>query len=619
MTDLLSIGLTGVRAYSRALEVMGNNTANATTPGYVRRTTELSQILSGTGAPTELQRGGGNGVELSGIVRAVDMLKLNTLRRAEGQVNALQGASQWMTAIQSAVTGASSLDDPISDLSAAARALASDPANLAVRGSFLQQAAAVAERFNNISANLDHVGTDLASAAAQQATQLTGLTQGLAKVNDQLRRATEGSAGAAGLADARDTILAQMATYASIDVRLDSRGVATVRTPDAGGALLVDADGGRSVRVGPAASGGFEMHVGPKGADEAAPMIGGSIAGLSAAAQMLGETTQRLDGLAKRFTTEMNAVQMAGVDLDGNAGGALFETRTAVTSAAAANGGDARISATLAPGADPQAMALSYDGVNQAWTLARADNSASISGALPLSLDGVTVDGSGAARNGDLFRVETREGAAGIALADIGAKGVATAPRFLAEAAGGNSGGGRIQIAAGPAASPAATAPFTVTALAGGGLELHDANGTLLASGVAGGWLQGDGFSVQINGAPAEGDSFAVRPTGADSSANGNALALLDLFTARGSAGTYGEQQDALVTAISVPLSAVRSGQSIASADRDAAAVALNEASGVSLDSEAADMLRLQQAYSANARVIQTAREIFDTILSAAR
>lgn len=619
MTDLLSIGLSGVRVYSRALEAMGNNTANAMTPGYVRRTTDLSQILSGSGAPTELQRGGGNGVELAGIVRAVDMLKLDTLRRAEGQVNALQGANQWMTAIQSAVTGASSLDDPISDLSTATRALASDPANLAVRGSFLQAAAAVAERFNSLSANLGHVGADLASAASQQATQLTSLTQGLAKVNDQLRRATEGSAGAAALADERDTILAHMATYASIDVRLDSRGGATVRTPDSGGAVLVDADGGRSVRVEPAAGGGFQIRVGPKGADEAAPLIGGSMAGLSAAARMLGETTERLDALANRFATEMNATQTGGVDLDGNVGGALFETRTAITSGAAGNGGDARISATLAPGADPQAMALHYDGVNQAWTLTRADNSASVSGPLPLSLDGVTVDGSGAPRNGDLFRVETRQGAAGIALADIGARGIATAPPFLAEVAGGNSGSGRIQLNGGPAAMPAAAAPFTVTTHAGGALELHDANGTLLASGVAGDWLQGDGFSLQISGAPAEGDSFTVRPTGVDSSANGNALALLGLFSARGSAGSYGEQQDALVTAISVPLSAVRKGQTIASADRDAAAVALNEASGVSLDSEAADMLRLQQAYSANARVIQTAREIFDTILNAAR
>ena len=37
MSDLLSIGSTGVRAYQTALNVVGENIANATTQGYVRR------------------------------------------------------------------------------------------------------------------------------------------------------------------------------------------------------------------------------------------------------------------------------------------------------------------------------------------------------------------------------------------------------------------------------------------------------------------------------------------------------------------------------------------------------------------------------------------------------
>ena len=41
--------------------------------------------------------------------------------------------------------------------------------------------------------------------------------------------------------------------------------------------------------------------------------------------------------------------------------------------------------------------------------------------------------------------------------------------------------------------------------------------------------------------------------------------------------------------------------------------------SGVSLDEEAANLIRYQQSYAAAARIITTAREIFDTILAAAR
>ena len=56
----------------------------------------------------------------------------------------------------------------------------------------------------------------------------------------------------------------------------------------------------------------------------------------------------------------------------------------------------------------------------------------------------------------------------------------------------------------------------------------------------------------------------------------------------------------------------------------DAATAALKEAtltreseSGVNLDEEAANLLRYQQAYQASSKIIQIARSLFDSILSA--
>ena len=40
-----------------------------------------------------------------------------------------------------------------------------------------------------------------------------------------------------------------------------------------------------------------------------------------------------------------------------------------------------------------------------------------------------------------------------------------------------------------------------------------------------------------------------------------------------------------------------------------------DQVSGVSLDQEAADLVRYQQAYQASARILSTARELFDTLL----
>ena len=43
MTDLLTIGASGLRAYSRALATVGDNIANAQTAGYARRTVQLRE------------------------------------------------------------------------------------------------------------------------------------------------------------------------------------------------------------------------------------------------------------------------------------------------------------------------------------------------------------------------------------------------------------------------------------------------------------------------------------------------------------------------------------------------------------------------------------------------
>ena len=48
---------------------------------------------------------------------------------------------------------------------------------------------------------------------------------------------------------------------------------------------------------------------------------------------------------------------------------------------------------------------------------------------------------------------------------------------------------------------------------------------------------------------------------------------------------------------------------------RDASENAQSELSGVNMDDEAAQLIEYQQAYQASARVLQTARELFDTLI----
>lgn len=99
------------------------------------------------------------------------------------------------------------------------------------------------------------------------------------------------------------------------------------------------------------------------------------------------------------------------------------------------------------------------------------------------------------------------------------------------------------------------------------------------------------------------------------SSQNGNIVAL----TNGRSASAIETGWVALVTDQAQRVSSAKLLQETTQARSDAASEARDNASGVDLDQEAVDLLRYQQSFDAAARVIQTAREILQTILNIAR
>lgn len=615
MTDLLSIAQSGVRAYARALDVVADNVANAATPGHVRRTATLASAApGGASGPIDLDPVSGSGVRLTSVRRAIDTLQTDSLRRAEGQAAALEGAGRWLAAIQSTLTGPASVDGPWSDLVDAMGDLATEPTDLALRQAFLLKADALATRFNGAAAELGRLDSEISGEATGAAVDLTALAQGLADVNNRLRRTTPDSSASAALADERDRLLSQMSSIVGIEVGFDRLGQAKVRIPDAGGAVLVEAGRAQSARVvaGPA---GFELRLGPKGADESAAIVSGLLGGLSAAQAKLHDGAQRLDSLAGRVAQDFNALHQNGVDLDGAVGAALFTITAPTVTGDRGNGGQARVSASLAAGAPLPDSTLVFDGSN--WTL--SDSGGSVTGALPLTLGGLTVSAAGDAANGDVFRIAAAGPAAAIAVRPLAPQQLALSARWLGEPAQSNGGTGTLDLIVIPPSGLPASAPFTAQIIASGQVELRDNLGALLATGPIGAWLSGDGFSARVGGAPATGDSFGIQHAGPDEGNNDNALALLDLRDRTGPAGSIATEIDALRSTITVTLSETRARHEVAKANRNGAAEALQASSGVDLNTEAAEMLRLQQAFQANARIIQTARETFDAILAAAR
>ena len=97
----------------------------------------------------------------------------------------------------------------------------------------------------------------------------------------------------------------------------------------------------------------------------------------------------------------------------------------------------------------------------------------------------------------------------------------------------------------------------------------------------------------------------------ADGRLNGN---LIDITSVRG-AGSVEQGWTTLVTAHGSLLNTTKTEADAAQSRDSNARAARDKVSGVDLDAEAADLLRVQQAYQACAKVIQSAKQIVDTIL----
>ena len=162
-------------------------------------------------------------------------------------------------------------------------------------------------------------------------------------------------------------------------------------------------------------------------------------------------------------------------------------------------------------------------------------------------------------------------------------------------------------------------------------IKVSDENGTLIeildsdtGHSIATRLLDQNGFAnfedyqFELRGSPQKGDQFTVSQNLKATGDGRNMNLLLNLQTADANGTSSGGFQQVFNTIVASVGAAVRSGDislEAATATRDAAAEAESEFSGVNLDSEAAALMEFQQAYQASARVLSTARELFQSLL----
>lgn len=625
MSSVLSTGTGALLAFQRALATTSHNVANLNTPGYSRQ-----KVNFATADPQNFGYGTvGNGTRITDIRRTADQLAISRLLDSSGELARLKQLSGMADRVNALFSDAatnvagvwSSFFDSVSGLS-------SNASGTADRQSMLDGGKALANRFVQLNTHLNNLNSEVNNGLLAGATEVNRLAQEIAQINGAI--GTNIASAAPDLLDRRDQLISQLIGYTGGTAVIQDGGVMNVYTAG-GNALVVGTTATRVTTVAdPYQPERLQLALETQGntitLDPKA--VGGQIGGLMEFRDtVLTPAQAELGKLAIGLADSFNQVHHQGVDLYGQLGGDFFNIGTPRVTANSGNSGTASISASFGDlgKLDAQNVILQFDGTQ--WKASRADTGASIpltgtgTAADPLVINGVELVVGGTPAINDRFLLQPTAGVAGsLEIAITDPSRIAAAAAVKGAAATANTGTGKLS---GVSVTDAGHADLrNPAAIVFTSATTYTIDGGPPQTYTPGQAISANGWSFVLDGAPRTGDTFNITPTPAGSSDNSNAARLAKVESAKAfSSGTV-TLNGALGGLTTQVGAAARSAEYSLEAQlviNEKAQDARDEISGVNLDEEAANMLRLQQAYQAASQLISTADNMFQTILGAVR
>jgi len=621
----MRIGSSAMNAAYAQLQTTGQNIANASTPGYVRREVVLSE--SGNNDSSGWV---GRGVDVSAVRRVYDqfLVRESVANRASAAQDTAR--SDALTRLDSLFADSKNgLGAAFDDLVGAFTDVVARPSDPAARSTVLTRA----ETFARRAARLDTELLELRGAAQgrmqSEVSAANETLDALAAINRRISEANSASGQPNGLLDQRDKLLGDLNKSLRANATFGADGTITVTSQTGEPLVVAGTASALALTNDPLDASKRSISVtrgnGATLLAMNAGQIGGTLAGLlkfsnediDAARTQVGRITASVAGA-------FNAQQALGLDATGVVGQPMFALGAPTAVGAAANVGNAQFGIAIA---DPKALKASdyqigFDGTQYAVTRL-SDGVVTNFASMPQTFDGLTLSvGSGAPAANDRYLVRSATAFAS------GARSLLTSPQRLATAMpvvteAGASNGGDLRAASLDIAAIGATTSATVSITFTGpntfsvtGVGTGNPTGLSYSPGMQ---LSFNGWTLKLDGSPVTGDTMRVSATPNPAVDNRRARVMQglgDAALADGASiiGRYSE----LIGDIGSRTQSARAQGDMSQRLYDDAERARSEMSGVNLDEEAARLMQYQQAYQAAAKVIATANEMFRSLLDAA-
>ncbi|WP_081192153.1 flagellar hook-associated protein FlgK [Halomonas sp. BC1] len=629
--SIYSIGVSGLNAAQSALYTTSNNISNVYTPGYNRELVILG----------ENQHGGG--VQVNDIQRQYDAFVAVQLNASTSASSALGIYQAQISQIDNLLAdGDAGLAPLMQNFFSALGDLAAFPSDPAARQSVLGAADTLSAQFRAFDGYLQDMQSGVNQQIVAEVDEINTLTQQIAQLNHEIVIATAryGQAPNA-LLNQRDHLVAELSTHTDFQLVVQDGGSYNINLP--GGQPLVTGTHHYELEAVASPYDPQRTVVGYR--DAAGNLVilpedaiqGGALGGLmSFRAESLDKTQNQIGQLAVSLVVGFNDQHRLGQDLNGEQGQDFFSIGQPQAYAHVRNEGSAQIADTgygdvsQLAAADYTVRVTAVDGATgePTFQIVRKDNGQVVEhdfedGTLSFAGVELTFDDGGFAV-GDSYEIQPVRRAAG---------GVETLISDPAQIAAGSF----LETSGDMAISSIVAAQDALQDAPDGGYALSlDSEGNLGTGGVPverngqpfdpdngqiepGDVLTVDGISFSVDALPAEGETASLTLDAAPAAAgdNRNALALQELQNVDLVAGnaTLNQAYASIVSDVGNQTNVVQANLQMQQGLTDQLRAVQQSVSGVNLDEEAANLIRYQQYYQANARVIETASTMFDTIL----
>lgn len=320
---LLGVASNGIAAQSAGLSTTGQNIANVSTPGYVRRTALL-------------ETADGGGVRFTRNERTFDRFAYAQVLDQQGRYSAADTRGSALTEIETILappTG--SIGDESIRLVQSFNALAAFPTDQSLRADVVNKSQNLAGTLSAAAKSLEATGESLLGRAKDTIDSINKSLKTIADLNTQVATALGSGGDPSGLRDQRDLAIRDVAE------RLGARAIEGKDgrvTLFAAGAVLVEGDHASPMSMDLDANGAMRFWVsGATKNDVTSRVDTGSLGGLREARDVdLAKAKADVDAYAYDVANAFNAIHSAGYGADGVTGRDLFVAPTQVKGAAAA-------------------------------------------------------------------------------------------------------------------------------------------------------------------------------------------------------------------------------------------------------------------------------------------